>query len=321
MPKPSNFANTYSIIAADRTAGFIGGAVQSHYFSVGSVVLWGESGTGMVATQSLVNPAFGPEGLELLRGGTVPEEAVRKMRRSDYGIEHRQFALIDTAGRAAAFTGGKCIPYAGHVNTGCGNKDSAQNTGLSFSAQANMMLNPGVPEAMAAAFSDASGSGAERWQFAGRLIAALEAAEKTGGDIRGRQSAHIMVLPLIQSAEPWREKLMDLRVEDHPEPVKELGRLVRIDRAYEYSDAGDKAMERGEVDEALAAFSRAEELHPDEIELVYWHAVALADAGRTEEARPLFDRVYSTDPNWRELTRRLPEAGLISFDPADVDES
>ncbi len=320
MPKPRELVHTYSIIAVDRDAGFIGGAVQSHYFSVGSVVLWGEAGTGMVATQSLVNPAFGPEGLELLRGGTVPEEAVRKMRHSDYAIDNRQFALIDTAGRTAAFTGGKCIPYAGHVSAGSGNTASDQDTGLSYSAQANMMLNPGVPEAMAAAFAaaDNGGSTAERWLFARRLIAALEAAEKAGGDIRGRQSAHIMILPLEKTAEPWRERLMDLRVEDHPDPVKELSRLVRIDRAYAYSDAGDKAMERGEVDEALAAFSRAEELHPDEIELVYWHAVALADAGRMEEARPVFQRVYSVDPNWRELTRRLPEAGLISFDPADV---
>ena len=321
MPKPSNFVHTYSIIAVDREAGFIGGAVQSHYFSVGSMVLWGEAGTGLVATRSLVNPAFGPEGLELLREGKAPPEALEKLQVSDYGIGHRQFALINTAGRAAAFTGGKCIPYAGHALSGGGNKDSGTAKGLSYSAQANMMLNPGVPEAMAAAFAaaDNAGSGAKQWQFAGRLLAGLEAAEKTGGDIRGRQSAHIMVLPLIKPAESWKERLIDLRVEDHPEPVEDLGRLVRIDRAYAYSDAGDHAMERGDVDEALAAFSRAEELHPDEIELVYWHAVALADAGRMEEARPLFDRVYSTDPNWRELTRRLPEAGLINFDPADVD--
>lgn len=317
MPNLSDFTHTYSILAADTRTGLMGGAVQSHYFSVGSVVLWGEAGTGMAATQSLVNPAFGPEGLRLLREGFEPDEAAETLIRSDPGIDHRQFALMRKDGRSAVYTGGKCIEYAGHTTA------SEEEKGLYCSAQANMMIREGVPEAMKESFLSAreekAPDGMRRNTFPRRLLAALQAAEASGGDIRGSQSAHLFVIPLKRPEEPWKERTIDLRVEDHSDPVEELARLLRIHEAYSYSDAGDNAMEAGNVDEALRAFKRAEELHPEQIELVYWHGIALGNAGETEEAGKLLRKVYAADPNWRELTKRLPRAGLITFQPEDLE--
>jgi uncharacterized Ntn-hydrolase superfamily protein len=313
MRKPeqnlSQLVHTYSIIAVDRDKGLIGGAVQSHYFSVGSVVLWGEPGVGMVATQSLVNPAFGPNGLTLLREGGTPAETAEALQNSDAGIVYRQFGIIDTRGRTAAFTGEKCIPYAGHV----------AEEGLS--AQANMMLHEGVPEAMVDAFTagvQRAGTEVSEVDFASRLVQALQAAEKAGGDIRGRQSAHLLIIPIEKPEEPWKGRKLDLRVEDHPEPVEELVRLIQAHKAYTHHNAGDEAMERGDSETALREYKRAESLYPEQLELVFWHAVALANHNKIDEARPLFEKVFNADANWRELTHRLSGTGLISFDPENV---
>ncbi|MEJ2627796.1 MAG: DUF1028 domain-containing protein, partial [bacterium] len=217
-------AHTYSIVAWDEESGEMGVAVQSHWFSVGSVVSWAESGAGAIATQSMVNVSFGPRGLELLKQGKSAEEVLNLLIASDEGRDYRQLAIVDTKGEVAVYTGEKCIAEAGHIK------------GDHFSVQANMMLNNTVWSAMAEAYQ-------ENLQFplAERLVAVLEAAEAQGGDIRGRQSAALLVAKVKSSGKPWEDRLIDLRVEDQSNPVKELSRLLNLFRAYEHMNAGDIA--------------------------------------------------------------------------------
>ncbi len=290
---PERPVNTYSIVARDPGTGEIGVAVQSHWFSVGPVVPWAEAGAGAVATQSLVNVSFGPRGLALLGDGMKPEAVLDSLLATDEGREVRQLAVIDAAGNVAAHTGERCIPEAGH------------HTGDGYSVQANMMLTDRVVPSMAKAFEKSTGSLAER------MIAALEAAEKAGGDIRGKQSAAILVVRGEATGNVWTDRIIDLRVEDHPEPVKELRRLLGLWRAYDYMNRGDLAMEKNDVAGALDAYRTAEEMFPGNLEMKYWHAVSLANAGFLEEALPLFGTVFAKDENWRTLTKRLPAVGFL----------
>jgi len=206
--QPGRPAHTYSIVALDKTTGELGVAVQSHWFSVGALVPWAESGVGAVATQSFVEPSYGPLGLELMKVGKSAEEALAALLRADKNETVRQVAMVDARGKAAAHTGKSCIAEAGHY------------VGDGFSCQANMMLKSTVWKAMAQAFETAKG------ELADRLIAALEAAEKEGGDIRGRQSAAIIVVKGKSSGVWWKDRIYDLRVEDHLAPVPELKRLL-----------------------------------------------------------------------------------------------
>jgi len=292
-------AHTYSIVAWDPETGQMGGAVQSHWFSVGSVVLWGEAGVGVVATQSFVNPAFGPQGLQLMKIGHPPEEAVAMLVRQDEGRDYRQLAMVNRRGEVAAYTGAKCIEAAGH------------HVGEGYSVQANLMANDRVWGAMAEAFERSKGQ-----PLAERLVAALKAAQEAGGDIRGKQSAALLVVAPESSGKPWEDRLVDLRVEDHPEPVAELERLLRLHRAYEHMNRGDLAVEKGDIEGALREYRSAERLFPENLEMTYWHAVTLTNVGRLEEALPLFDQVFRADANWRVLTPRLLKNGLL-----DVEES
>jgi uncharacterized Ntn-hydrolase superfamily protein len=234
-----NFANTYSIVAVDSITGEIGAAVQSHWFSVGSNVIWAEAGVGAVATQSFINPSFGFDGLKLMNEGRLPQEALSLLVNNDEGRDFRQVALINADGISAAHTGVKCIPDAGHMN------------GKYFSAQANLMLKASVWPAMVDAFKKTKGPLAER------LVASLEAAQKEGGDIRGKQSAAILVVRGISTGKIWKDRLIDIRVEDHPDPVKELKRLLRIHRAYEHMNAGDVAIETGDEQKALLEYGKS----------------------------------------------------------------
>ncbi|MCZ7542582.1 MAG: DUF1028 domain-containing protein [Anaerolineae bacterium] len=291
---------TFSIVARDPETGEMGVAVQSHWFSVGSVVSWAEAGVGAVATQALVNVAFGPRGLDLLWDGKYADEALRALLDDDPGRDMRQAAIVDADGNVAAYTGPKCIAAAGH--------HASEN----FSVQANMMLSEAVWPAMAEAFTAAQGPLAER------MVAALEAAQAAGGDIRGRQSAALLVVSGEALEDAWEGRLIDLRVEDHPEPIPELKRLLGVHRAYEHMNAGDQAMETQDFETALREYSAAEALLPGNLEIRYWPAVTLANLGRLEAALPIFKEVFAQDPNWRTLTERLPAADMLRVDEATL---
>ncbi|MCA1618912.1 MAG: DUF1028 domain-containing protein [Acidobacteria bacterium] len=300
-PRPLRPVHTYSIVARDPATGEMGVAVQSHWFSVGSAVAWAEAGVGAVATQSFVDPSYGPGGLDLMRGGAGPAEALKTLLAKDEGRDVRQVAMVDARGRVAAHTGARCIEAAG------------DRAGAGYSVQANLMSNARVWPAMARAYEAARGD------LADRMLAALEAAEAQGGDIRGRQSAALVVVKAESTGRPWADRLFDLRVDDHPEPLRELRRLVRLQRAYNHMNAGDAAVERKDNEAALREYAAAERLVPDNIEMVYWHAVALANMNRVEEALPLFRRVFAAEPNWRTLTPRLVKAGILPDDKKLID--
>ncbi len=295
---------TYSIVARDSTTGQLGVAVQSHWFSVGPIVPWAEPGVGAVATQSLVDPAYGPLGLNLMRMGRTAPEALKALVSTDEGADVRQVAMVDAKGNVAAHTGKRAIFAAGH------------QLGAQYSVQANIMEKPTVWAAMGAAYESAEGDLAER------LLAALEAAEAEGGDLRGRQSAAILVVSSKNTHEPWVDRLFDLRVEDHPNPVAELRRLVTLQRAYLKLYEGDEWVVKGDIEKALAAYRQALEIVPDEAtngEAAFWVGVTLADTGDPEQAIPYLARAYQQDKRWAELLPRLPASKLLPDDPALID--
>lgn len=289
-------AHTYSIVAFDPETGDMGVAVQSHWFSVGTIVSWGEAGVGVIATQSFVNPSFGPRGLELLKSGKSPQEVVDLLISLDEGRDFRQLAVLDSKGRAASYTGSKCILPAGNI------------VGTNFSVQANMMINDKVWPAMAEAYKNSKGSLAER------LMTALEAAEYAGGDIRGKQSAALLVVRGKPTGNIWQDRLVDLRIDDHQQPLVELRRLLKVHRAYEHMNNGDLAVEKNEMDKAMEEYSAAMKMFPDNLEMKYWTAVTLANKGRIEEALPMFKKIFSENPNWKSLTERLLPNGLLTVD-------
>lgn len=293
-------AHTYSIVARDPATGEIGVAVQSHWFSVGSIVTWAEAGVGAVATQSFVEPAYGPQGLELMRRGVAAPEALKQLIAKDPQPHGRQVAMIDTAGRVSAYTGTAAISAAGHY------------IGEGFSVQANLMANDRIWPAMAEAFRGTRGD------LADRMLAALEAAEKAGGDIRGRQSAAILIVKATSTGRPWvgADRVFDLRVDDHASPIDELRRLIRLQRAYAHANRGDELMTEKKVDLALKEYDAASRLAPEIVELPFWHAVTLASIGREAEAAPIFKRVFAKEPVWAQLLERLPAAGLFPDDRA-----
>ncbi len=293
------FAHTFSIVARDPATGQMGVAVQSHWFSTGSMVTWGEAGVGVVATQSMVEVSYGPLGLEGMRRGETPRRILDDLLAKDDGRELRQVALVDASGNVAAHTGNRCIAEAGH------------DTGEQFSAQANMMLRNTVWPAMAKAFVTTGG------ELSQRLMAALDAAQNEGGDIRGRQSAAMLVVEGQKQPHPWQGILVDLRVDDHPEPLQELRRLLTINKAYQSMNAGDAFLADGKIDEAFQAYNAAAALAPEIIELPFWQAVTLAESGKVAEALPIFKSVFSADKNWRELLRRLPASGLFKVREED----
>lgn len=293
--------HTYSIVARDSVTGEMGVAVQSHWFSVGSLVTWGEAGVGVVATQSFVDPAYGPLGLDLMRAGKTAPQALEGLLASDPGMDVRQVAMLDAKGNVAAHTGKKCIPGAGHI------------VGEQFSVQANLMLNDKIWSAMAKAYREAKGDLAER------LLAALDAAQEAGGDIRGKQSAAILIVRGKNTGRPWVDRIMELRVEDHPEPLKELRRLVNVHRAYQHMNNGDLATEHNDIDGALKEYNAAMQMFPDNLEMKYWTAVSLVNAGRLKESLPLFKNVFEHDPNWLTLTPRLLSVELLKVNDKELE--
>jgi uncharacterized Ntn-hydrolase superfamily protein len=294
--KPTRPVHTYSIVAIDRETGQLGAAVQSHWFSVGSSVIWAESGVGAICTQSFIEASYGPLGLELIRAGKTAEEALAGLLRTDQFEAVRQVAMIDSQGRVAAHTGKSCIPEAGHI------------VGDGFSCQANLMLKNTVWNAMSKAFENTKG------ELVDRLMAALEAAQNEGGDIRGKQSAAIIVVKGKGSGAWWKDRVYDLRVEDHPAPLVELKRLIRLNKAYNFMNEGDELLT--EVEEAMKSYIQAMEMYPDNAEMVFWPAVTLASTGKVEESLPLFKKVFAMDQNWAVLVPRLPQVGQLPKDKA-----
>jgi uncharacterized Ntn-hydrolase superfamily protein len=299
---PLRPVHTFSIVARDPNTGELGVAVQSHWFSVGPIVPWAEAGVGAVATQSFVEPSYGKLGIELMRNGKSAPDALRVLLAGDEGRDVRQVAMIDTQGRVDAWTGKNDIQAAGHI------------VGKNYSVQANLMLNDKVWPAMSAAFESTQGD------LADRMLAALDAAQAAGGDIRGRQSGALIVVTGKPTGQSWKDRIFDLRVDDNAEPLKELRRLVTLQRAYNHMNAGDLAVEHKDNEGALREYSAAEKLVPDNAEMIYWHAVALVNMGRIDESLSLFRRVFAMDANWATLTPRLPKSGLLPDDPKLIEK-
>jgi uncharacterized Ntn-hydrolase superfamily protein len=287
---------TYSIVARDPQTGAFGVAVQSHYFSAGSGVPWAESGIGAVATQAFADISYGPKGLDLMRAGKSAAEALAILVAEDAQSARRQVAMVDANGDAAAHTGAQCIAHAGH------------RTAPGVSVQANMMERDTVPDAMLAAYASSKGD------LADRLLDALDAAEGEGGDIRGRQAAGILVVSGRPSGQWWADRRIDLRVEDHAEPLVELRRLVQLGRAYVIADQAEYAATQGDMATASAKMAEALRLAPDSAEIAFWAAIGAAAAGQIDAAKELLKRASAQEPRWVELVRRLPPTGMFGLD-------
>jgi len=281
MPRPRG---TYSIVALDPETGELGAAVQSHWFSVGSLCTWARPRVGAVATQSVVEPAHGPNALDRLAGGDDAATALAGVLATDGLARVRQVGVVDARGRVAVHTGADCIPEAGDT------------LGEHWACQANMMARATVPDAMSAAFAATTGDLAER------LMTALEGAEAEGGDVRGRQSAALLVAPA--QGEPWRARV-DLRVEDHADPVGELRRLLRLQRAYELAGEADGLMGEGRAAEAAAMYVRASKLAPQSDELLFWAGLAIAQQGDVAGGADAVRRAAAVHPGWLTLLERL----------------
>jgi uncharacterized Ntn-hydrolase superfamily protein/fluoride ion exporter CrcB/FEX len=281
-------ASTFSIVAFDPHTGELGVAVQSHWFSVGSLVPWAEHGVGAVATQSFVEVSYGPEGLRLLRAGRSPEEALRQLTGADAQREFRQVGIVDARGRAASWTGKDCITFAGH------------STGKNYAVQGNLLDSEAVWQAMGPAFEKARGSLAER------MLAALDAAQAAGGDARGMQSAALLVVGAGEPGKPWTQRKIDLRVEDHSSPLAEIRRLLKLERAYDLADEGDRHVSEKKFEDAYRAYDQALALDPDNDELIFWRASMHMQAGKTELAVADVRRALALNPRWRKLLKRLP---------------
>lgn len=291
---------TYSIIGVDPDADLIGVAIQSHYFAVGSMAPWAEPGVGAVIIQSIPKMAYdyGVAGLNLMRSGHSSAEALRHLVERDDRKEYRQVAMVDTGSPPSVFTGESCVAEAGHVE------------GETFCCQANMMENPGVPEAMAKAFCET------REELPERLMAALHAAEGKGGDLRGKQSAALIVVRRNPEGHHLADRPYDLRVDDHSDPLVELDRLLHLKSAYHHSMRGDAALVREDFDEALRHYRRSEETAPGQTELYFWRALALLNTGREEDALPLLKELLQRDRKWLMLFERVSDSGLLDKDPA-----
>ncbi len=291
--------HTFSIVARDENTGEMAVGVQSHWFAVGTEVPWAEAGVGAVATQSFVDKSYGPKGLALLKKGYSAQQALDSLLAADVAREVRQVAIIDNQGRVATYTGKNCIQVAKHIK------------GSQFSVQSNMMLGDSVCEYMKKAFESSKGK-----PLAERVLETLEAAQKAGGDIRGMQAAAIQVVS-AHPTESWNNFSVNLRIDDHPKPLTELRRLYQVQLAYQHMNNGDIAVEKNNMPDAMNEYGAAMHLFPENLEMQYWTAIALANNKEFSKAIPILKKVFSIDKNWKELTRRLPAAGLLIVDPSD----
>ncbi len=285
---------TYSIVAHDPQTGEFGAAVQSHWFSVGPLVPWAQPGVGAACTQANVEVSYGPRALALMADGVRAQDALERLLAEDEGAHGRQVALVDAHGGVAAHTGASCMEFAGHV------------IGEGVSCQGNIMASAIVWERMLEAYSASSGP------LAGRLLTALDAAQAAGGDVRGSQSAAIIVVP---ARGEWWETTVSLRVEDHPQPLVELRRLMRLHEAYVLAGRGDALTNEGRYREAATLYRQASALAPDNHELLFWSGLGTIESGQVEAGLEQVRRAIELQPGWRELLPRLsdevaPAAGV-----------
>ena len=294
--KDKGLAHTFSIVARDEKTGEIAVGVQSHWFSVGTSVSWAEAGVGAVATQSFTNKSFGIRGLALLKEGKTAQQALDILLSDDPGKEVRQVGIVDAKGNVANFTGKNCVDFAGDLK------------GKNYAVQSNMMLTDEVPSAMAKSFESNA-----QLPLAERVLEALKAAQKVGGDIRGKQSAAILVVKGEATGKPWDENhLVDLRVDDHADPLVEMERLLKTHRAYEHMNNGDLAIENNNMTLAMQEYGTAMKMFPKNLEMQYWTAITLANGGNVQKAALMLQAIYAKEPNWRKMTKRLPKAGLLT---------
>ena len=302
--KDEGLAHTFSIVARDEKTGEIAVGVQSHWFSVGTSVSWAESGVGAVATQSFTNKSFGIRGLALLKQGKNAQEALDILLSDDAGREVRQVGIVDAKGNIANFTGKNCVDFAGQLQ------------GKSFAVQSNMMLNDKVPSAMKNAFEANA-----KLPLAERVLEALKAAQKVGGDIRGKQSAAILVVKGEATGKPWDENhLVDLRVDDNAAPLVEMERLLKTHRAYEHMNEGDLATEKNDMKLAMQEYEAAMKMFPKNLEMQYWTAITLANNRNTEKSILMLKAIYAKEPNWKKMTKRLPKSGLLTIKGKDLQD-
>lgn len=288
---------TYSIIAHDSEAGLLGGAVQSHYFGVGTHVLWAKPGAGVVVTQMMAEPSYGCRGLDLLERGQSPGGVLSSLLAADSAADERQVGMIDVMGDVAVHTGKRCIAFAGHrVSRG-------------VATQGAMLEQDAVWKAMVDAYQAASGDLAER------MLVALEAAEERGGDVRGPKAAALVVVTTTASATPWLDRVVDLRVDDHQQPLRELRRLLSLHRLYDRANRAFNSAITGNLSAALSEFASLESEQPDDADVAFRHGLLLALAGRVDEARHRLEHCYRDGNGWREALRRLPAAGYLPNDP------
>ena len=299
--KRQPLAHTFSIVARDANTGEMAVGVQSHWFSVGTAVPWAEAGVGAVATQSFVDKSYGVKGLQHLKSGLTAQAALDTLLKADAGRDVRQVAIIDKNGNVAVHTGIKCIQYASHIK------------GINFSVQSNMMLGNKVNESMRNAFLKSEGK-----PLPERVVLALEAAENVGGDIRGKQSAALLVVPGASKGEVWNETLVDLRVDDHAAPLKELRRLYTVHLAYEHMNKGDLAVEKNDMPLAMKEYNAAMKMFPSNQEMQYWTAITLANNKQVAKALPMLKKIFTQNKNWKELTLRLKPVGLLTVSDEDL---
>lgn len=300
--KSEPFTHTYSIVARDEVTGEMGVAVQSHWFSVGTSVVYGEAGVGVVATQSLTNPAYGPKGLALMKQGLSPQQTLDALIANDEGEQYRQVGILNVNGNVATHTGSACIAEAGH------------RQGKNYSVQANLMLNNTVWDAMANAFEASKGQ-----PLSERLLAALKAAQAEKGDLRGKQSAAILIVSGTATGNSWEDTLMDLRVDDNDNPLQELERLMKVDKAYNFMNNGDVAMEAGDSKKAEEQYLSAQKLFPDNLEMQYWYAVNLLNSKDFKKANPILKSIFKKDENWRILIPRLVDSKLLTLTKSELE--
>jgi uncharacterized Ntn-hydrolase superfamily protein len=266
-------------------------------------VPWAIAGIGAVATQSRVNVSYGPLGLEYLRAGYTAAQALKALTSGDSQPEIRQCAIVDAAGNVAAHTGSKCVAAAGH------------QLGDGFSCQANLMEKDTVWAAMAEAFTSTDAPLAER------MMAALEAAEAEGGDIRGKESAAMLVVSGKPTGRSWEDRTIDLRVEDAAEPLPELRRLLRIKRAVQTVAEADRLAMAGDKPGAAKKRREGLALAPEMIELRFWTGLTMAEAGDIDGGLTLLDEVVRKDPGWLETMRRLVAVDRVSNELAATIEA
>jgi uncharacterized Ntn-hydrolase superfamily protein len=293
---------TYSIIARDRSTGHMGVAIQSHSFSIATGPLWAEPGVGVVVTQMMIEPSYGPRGLSLMRAGASAADALAALIAADAAAATRQVAMLDAAGRAAVYTGAACLAAAG------------QSAGDGVSAQGTILSSERTPAAMLRAFEQARGDLAER------LVAALDAGERTGGDLRGMRSAALLVVAAQDTGRPWIDRVVELSVPDHPAPLVELRRLVSLQRLFARAGRALETALAGDMAAGLVDYSALAREAPDDPDLAFRHGLLLALAGQPREARRRFDVCYRLHDGWVEAVRRLPAAGYLPDDPALLEE-